>query len=123
MSTPITQEEIERMRQIVKQHDSERTPMTIHDLNNPPKQPYRYQKFPMMVYDAQRSHPGHVVSRIVDDEDALEVARLEGWSVAPPACTEERIEPLSASYRAEAEKIDNQIQESKRRTRRGSEVA
>lgn len=39
------------MRQIVQMNDAQRKPMQTIDLNNPPKEPYRFQKFPMIVYD------------------------------------------------------------------------
>lgn len=46
-------EEIERMRAILAQHDShegQRGGPKEFDLNNPPKQPYRFKEFPKVLY-------------------------------------------------------------------------
>lgn len=106
---PLSHDEIERMRQIVQQHDSQRKPIQIVDLNNPPKEPYRFQKFPKMVYDLTHSEPGHVVNRIVRSEDDLEAALAQGWSESAPAYSDERIEPLSPVYAAQAQRVDEQL--------------
>ncbi|HVH87682.1 MAG TPA: hypothetical protein VM912_13225 [Terriglobales bacterium] len=129
----LTPEEIERMRQIVQQHDSDRKPIQTVDLNNPPKQPYRFQKFPMMVYDLVNSHPAHdeerpsrngfgmdvfhvpakVISLMVQSEEQLQEALAAGWSEQAPDFSEERVEALSAAYQAEVE----QVEERRRRGR------
>jgi len=122
----LSHEEIERMRQIVQQHDGERKPMQIVDLNNPPKEPYRFQEFPMMVYDLTHSAPGHVVSKLVHSEVELQASLEKGWTKQAPAFSDERIEPLSASYQAEASRIDRQIEaanQAKRGRARQAEVA
>lgn len=124
MPAQLSPEEIERMRQIVQQHDSERKPIQIVDLNNPPKEPYRFQKFPKMVYDLAHSEPGHVVSQIVRSEDDLEAALEQGWSESAPAYSDEHVEPLSPVYAAQAQRVDEQLAARRPgRPRRNAEVA
>lgn len=137
----LTHAEIERMRAIVASHDGERKPMTTIDLNNPPKQSYRFQKFPMMLYDLENSHPSHeeerpsktgfgvevvhvaavVRSTTVNSEEELQQALAEGWSQEAPGFSEESEQPLSPKLQKEVD----QVQERVARTRRhkGSEAA
>jgi len=123
--------ELSHMRQILSQHDAGARKMTIHDLNNPPKSQYRFQKFPMMVYDLEHSYPStneqrpkpnslgtetvhvpaKIVRMVVQSEDELQHALAQGWSEQAPAFSEEREEPLSAQYAGEAERLDTQIEE------------
>ena len=112
---PLSHEEIERMRRIVQQHDSEKKPMQIYNLNDPPREPYRFQKFPMMLFDHAHSHPGRIVRMVANNEGELEKALENGWNEKPPAYREERVEPLSAAYQAEANRVDAQIQEANKR--------
>lgn len=122
--------EIERMRHILAQHDSEAKKTTIHDLNNPPRQAYHFQKFPMMVYNHERSYPSRdetrpkpngagtevihipakVASILIRSEEELASAVEDGWTQEAPAFNEEREEPLSAKYANEAERIDAEIE-------------
>jgi hypothetical protein len=111
----LTYEEIQRMRQIVQQFDAERKPMQTIDLNNPPKEPYRFQKFPKMVYDLTRSKPGHLVTATVRSEDELQAAIQDGWSEQAPAFGDGIEEHLSPSLQAEAERVQGQIEEARRR--------
>jgi hypothetical protein len=110
MPQELSYEEVERMRQIIAQHDSQRQPMQTIDLNNPPRQPYRFQKFPMMLYG-----PTVGARMIVHSEDALESALAEGWQQEAPVTLGEREEPLSAAYQSEVSQIQRQIEETKRR--------
>jgi hypothetical protein len=127
----LTETDYAQMRNMLSQHDSQSKKMTIHDLNNPPREQYRFQKFPMMVYDLTHSYPSRneqrpkanslgmetvhmpakVVSRTVNSDEELEEALNAGWSQQAPAFTEEREEPLNASYAGEAARIDEQIEE------------
>lgn len=135
----LTEVEAAQMRQILARHDSESKPVQIHDLNRPPQAPYRFQKFPMMVYDLENSYPSRdedqarrngmgiesvhipakVVSAIVNSEDELEQLLATGWSEQAPAFSEEREETLSAKYQNEANRVDEQI-EAKRSKRRAA---
>ena len=133
MAPELTAEEIERMRQIVARHDSEHRPIQTFDLNNPPRQSYRFQKFPMMIYDHENSYPAHdeertvirgslpvqeifhvpakLVSKIVHNQRELDQALEDGWSEqAPEFREEEREEPLSARYQAEADRIQSELE-------------
>jgi hypothetical protein len=106
-------EEVNRMRQIVANFDGQRKPMQTIDLNNPPKEAYKYQKFPMMVYDLSHSTPQKIVHMLVGSDEELNTALAHGWSEQAPAFSEEREEPLSAQYQAEAERVQDQINEAK----------
>lgn len=121
----LSREEIERMRQIVKQHDAQHKPLQVFDLNNPPKQPYHFQKFPMMVYDLEQSQPGHVVSAIVSSEQELQEAMASGWSNEAPAYGDAREESLSPAYQQEADEVQRRVEEARRRRGRprNAEVA
>ncbi len=97
-----TQEDIEKMRRMVQDHDAKHKGAPIIDLNNPPKEPYKFQKFPMMVYNHAQSEPArdkqtqgknglelvHVpakrVSKVVKNEHELELALKAGWSEQAP---------------------------------------
>src|SRR5215472_14197564 len=72
MTNQISPEEIERMRQIVAQHDqTNKQGIREFDLNDPPKLPYRYQEYPKVVYD----HDGRrnfIVRNREDEKEALD---------------------------------------------------
>lgn len=101
-------EEIARMKQIIAEHEGMHQPVQTIDLNNPPKAPYRFQKFPMMVY-AENS------TLIVRSEAELEEALSDGWLKTPVSFSEKREEYLSAAYQAEAARVQEQIEETKRK--------
>ncbi len=107
-------EEVQRMRQIVQQFDAERQPMTTTDLNNPPKEPYRFQKFPMMVYSE-----GETLT--VRSEEELAAAIDDGWSQQAPIVLKKREEALSATLQAEAAQTQKRIDELNTRKRRRTE--
>lgn len=106
--------ELERMRQIVQQHDAQSKPMKTIDLNNPPKEPYIFQKFPKMVYDLEASTPGHVVTRVVRSEDELADALADGFSKEAPTYGAMPEEELSPKYQAEADRVQEQIEATRR---------
>jgi hypothetical protein len=133
----LSETEIQTMRRMLAEHDSKQKPVTIHDLNAPPREPYRFQKFPMMVYDLERSNAAfeeeqrmpnggfqmvhvaaRVVSRLVQSEHELKQALADGWSESAPEYREERDEPLNARYAGEAARVDAQIEETKRKAGR-----
>ena len=110
MSTAVpqlTQGEIERMRQIVNQHDSKnKNGIQMMDPNNPPKEPYKFQRFPMVLYNHKKSEAaqdksvgvkvGNVVTEqkvhvpakyhtlTVNSEAELQKAKRAGWSEKAP---------------------------------------
>ena len=103
-----TQEEIEKMRTFVLQHDSNMGKIRDFDLNNPPKMPYRHQEYPKMLYD----HQGREYI-LVKDREQEQDALAAGYRKEPfPA---EVVEvPLSAEDSREAEAIDRQLKKSRR---------
>lgn len=133
----LSESEVAHMRKILAQHDSEHKPMRVFDLNSPPREQYRFQKFPMMVYDLANSNPSYeedqprrngmgietvhvparVISRTVNSEEELQEAIAQGWSEQAPAYSEDRAEPLSSKYASEAGRVDAQIEE--QRVKRG----
>lgn len=57
-ASQVTQSEIESMRRIVAQHDSQnKNSLKVMDPNNPPKEPYKFQKFPLSLYDHKKCEP------------------------------------------------------------------
>jgi hypothetical protein len=125
----LSEQEVAHMRQILAQHDSEHKPMQVFDLNNPPKEQYHFQKFPMMLYDHANSHPAYdeerpsrvgmgtdtfhvpakVITLVVETEEQLQRALGDGWSEEAPEFRETPNEHLSAKLAAEAEKVQEQI--------------
>ena len=78
LSTELTIDEIERMREIVLQHDSKNPKMAQEfDLAKPPVPQYRYQEFPRMLYK-----PGGA-TKVVNSQDHMDDALADGWSKQP----------------------------------------
>lgn len=122
---PLTATDVEKMRHLVAQHDSTSKKTTIHDLNNPPKEAYRFQKFPMTVYDLKNSHPSRdedrakpngagretihiaakVVTRLVHSEKELVDSIEAGWSEEAPAFGAEPDSTLNPKYASEAGRV------------------
>ena len=102
----LTHDEIERMRQIVLQHDqATQKGMKEFDLNNPPKEPYRFKKFPMLVYD-----PDDGSHQQVENEAELKEALAEGWVLVHERPAVEAAEPeLTGEEAAEAAEIQKKL--------------
>lgn len=115
MQTELSHEEIARMRQIVQMHDASRKPMQTIDLNNPPREPYRYQKFPKMVYDLSKSIQGKLVTRVVTSEPELAKAIESGYSEDAPTFGDAPEEHLSAQYQGEVEQLQSQLEQARKR--------
>ena len=111
----LSHEEITRMRQIVQEHDARRQPMQTIDLNNPPKEFYRHQKFPMMVYDLQRSKPEKISFRIVASEKELEMSLADGFSLEAPNFGELPEQTLTVEAQREVAQAEEKIATAKRR--------
>jgi len=105
----LTFEEIERMRQIVQQHDAQRPVMQTIDLNNPPKVPYTFQKFPMMVY----GESGQNV--LVRSESELQEALESGWTRVPQSAPVPVEQPLSPQYQVEVNRLNEQLEAERRK--------
>jgi hypothetical protein len=97
MIDQLSPEEIERMRQIVAQHDQQNKPgIKEFDLNDPPRVPYRHQEFPKTVYDHE-GRRSFIVRNREDEKEALDSGlRLDPY----PA------EPVEVEPEAEAAEID-----------------
>ena len=118
----ITPEDIERMRQLVSEHDQQNMPKEI-DLNNPPKEPYTHQEFPKIVYKGKR----HAVVR-----NAAEFqAHIDsGWLTKPPvpvAIEEDPDADLLSDFdeetQAEIDAVNKKLQDSQRRSAIASAAA
>jgi hypothetical protein len=121
MTDQFSEVDISRMRQILAQHDGQsRNTIQVMDPNNPPKELYRHQQFPMMVYDHAKSSPAHeeirgvkvgnIVteqkvfvdavyhSKTVANEKELKSALAKGWSMEAPHWSEaeEELEALAS---------------------------
>lgn len=107
---PLRNDEIERMRQIIAQHDAKtaQNSMKEFDLNKPPSTPYVYQEFPFLMYHHQTKK-----TRPARNHDERERMVAEGWSMDPfPA---EGVEiPLTAAEHAEADEIDARLTKKRR---------
>ena len=123
--------EAEQMRAILQRYDNDHKPITIHNLNDPPKTPYRYQKFPKMLYNHEQSEPAHeviksaivgssvieeavhvrakVVTIIVHNESNYEEYLAAGWREDPPPFRAEPDDTLSPAYQAEAQRADARL--------------
>jgi hypothetical protein len=107
--SPLSHDEIERMRQIVMQHDSEgKRTMNEFDLNNPPKTPYRHQEFPRIVYD-------HVGRKTLKVRNQAELENAIGAGYELEAFMPEVAEPeLSVAERAEVARLDREARRPKK---------
>jgi hypothetical protein len=84
----LTPEQIEGMRSFLARHDA-RNRGKEFDLNNPPKEPYRHQEYPTLVYNhRKRTH------KLVHNDKELKTALDAGWRKDPPTEEPEDHEPL-----------------------------
>ena len=93
-----TPEEVERMRKIVMEADQQKPVETI-DLNNPKPKPYRFQKFPKMIY-ALNASGTHLVRSEEELQDALESGE---WTEEAPSELDQAEPYLSPALQREAE--------------------
>lgn len=105
MTEPLsmTPAEVERMRQIVAQHDNA-SKVREFDLNNPPKEPYVYQPFPKMIY-----HHTARKFKVVHDDEQLTEHLAQGWDKQPFAVEVDATPALSAADQREVEALDAKI--------------
>lgn len=98
----LTEQEIEKLRTGILQHDSKANTNNVFDLNKPPKVPYVHQAFPKMLYRHEGSLPSRAVTKsslsgdittheppkfitkVVKSEEQMETALAEGWVTDPP---------------------------------------
>lgn len=119
----ITDEEIQKMREMIANHDAETSEEVDFDPSKV-KVPYRFQKFPMVVYNHARSRAAcdeernvlrgslvvaevvhvkaHLASMLVQHQQELDAALSAGWSEAPPEFKEEQEDEPSVDEQAVA---------------------
>jgi hypothetical protein len=109
MTPQLTHEEAERLRQILLQHDQQtQKGIKEFDLNNPPKERYRYQEYPRCIY-----HHTSGKTHIVHNEEQLKAHLAKGWSIEPTPIVE--AEPaLDAATQAEVEAVDRELRKPKK---------
>jgi hypothetical protein len=109
----ITQEDLEKMRSIVLQHDSQNK-IKEFDLNNPPKEAYKHQEFPRCIYHHKKG-----ISKVVPTQEELDAHTAKGWAKEPPPPADadgEDVDPaLDAFDAAEAADIDAKLTKTKKR--------
>lgn len=110
-NTPLTNDEAERLRQILNAHDQQTAPREF-DLNKPPVEPYKHQEFPRLVY-----HHGERIYVVVRSREELEDAERNGFQKDPYPSEAPEVE-LSAADAAEAARIDAQLAKLKRSSRK-----
>lgn len=105
----LTAQDIERMRAIVAQHDSQSGKVKTFDLNNPPQERYTYQPYPKAIYNHANGESKYVYS-----EEQLEAHLAGGWSRNPaPDPGDDPAPELDAASAAEAAQVQEQIQQLK----------
>ena len=78
MADNFTLEQLDAMRKILAQHDEQNPkPENVFNPNQPPKEPYRHQEFPKLMY----SERGHVLTVASAQEE--EAARDKGYMSEP----------------------------------------
>jgi hypothetical protein len=100
-TTPLSDEDIERFRTLVAQHDARGT-VKEFDLNNPPQVPYTYQPFPTTVY-----HHATKRNKIVPDQRPSTRPWLKDEARADPFEPPPEIE-LDAATKEEAAAVDKE---------------
>lgn len=106
----LSEEEIERMRDIVAQHDSQnKGGMKEFDLNNPPKLPYVYQPYPCIMY-----HHGKRKTQKAHSAEEAEAAIDAGWS-REPFLPEHQESDLAPEVTAEVAELDRQARTPKKK--------
>lgn len=108
----LTAEDIEKMRQIVNQHDQMQQSF---DINKPPQKQYRYQEYPRLVY----KHDTRETLKVHSDEQ-LEEAKAAGY-VIEPFEAEIDLEPeLDAESAAELAKVEKALRAARAKAKKKS---
>jgi hypothetical protein len=99
----LSHDEAERLRALLTQHDKQSMPKQF-DLNAPPKEPYRYQEFPCVIYDHEAR-----ATRIVHSAEERALWLAEGWDRKPfPAeAAEVSLDPDEAAEVANVDRVLN----------------
>jgi hypothetical protein len=105
----LTPAEIERMRAILAQHDQSAAGKgnNSFDLNKPPKQPYRHQEYPRVIYHKNGKH------KAVKNATEFDAHLEDGWSDQPVGEVAQAAPALDAESAREAKAIDAQLKKAR----------
>lgn len=139
-----TPDQIEAMRQVVSDSDRSKQP-NVFDLSKPPMVPYKFQKFPQMVYDHKKSRPSRYktyktaqgeerhdfipvkyATKMAKNDAELKSLLAQGYEENPPVF-DDPTEPDEAAYEAEFSasdiaELDSEPTDAPRRGRPRKEV-
>ena len=101
----LTPEEQARLMAVIR--PSKPGQVKVHDLNNPPKEPYIFEPYPKMLYRFGDT-------RIVQTQEEHERAAAEGWKDKGLIGVAEEPEALDEQSAVEAANIDDQIRKKRR---------
>jgi hypothetical protein len=110
----LSHDEIERMRQIVQQHDAQsgtsRNGIREFDLNKPPQERYVYREFPKVLY-----HHDSRIHTTVHNKEQERIKLNDGFVTEPYLNEEPEIEvDLGAEDAAEAAQLTKQARTKKK---------
>jgi hypothetical protein len=106
MTPQLTPADIEKMRQLVNDHDK-KTSVNEFDLNNPPRVNYVHQDWPRLMYGTNAE--GREVYKKVADREEHEAALEAGWSNTPVAVAVTPELALDPADAAEVAAVDEKI--------------
>jgi uncharacterized membrane protein YqiK len=101
-----TDQEIEKMRTFVNEHDKSRS-VNDFDLNKPPQKPYVHQDWPKAVYSIDAK--GVTVAKKVADAREHDAAIADGWTNEPQGATAAEDVELDDATKAEIAAFDAKI--------------
>lgn len=104
-------QDIERMRAMVADHDKRTGPPKEFDLNNPPRENYRHQEWPTLLYGV--NDEGKPTYKRVHSDDEMADALAAGWQ-KQPVSDEPELPALTANEVEEVAQIDAQLKKKKR---------
>lgn len=112
MTSQLSPEEVERMRQIVASHDASSPSRGIKefDLAKPPTEQYRHKEYPRAMY-----HHVTGATKTAHTEDQADALEAKGWSKTPPPSADAASDgpELDDEAIAEAAAIDKQLKKKK----------
>jgi hypothetical protein len=103
-----TEAEIDKMRTVIFEHDKLSSPKTL-DLNNPPRQNYRFQEWPTVVCSLDAA--GKPIMKKVHNPDQLAAALAAGWSKEQQAEAEPEEILLDPASQAEVDAVEKHLAE------------
>lgn len=93
-------EQIDGLRDALLKRDVEQLKNSFIDLGKPPQVPYKFQKFPMLVYKHEASKPAHDIVRINRLDGKEELSHVEAKYVSKTVNSEDELKSaLDSGYR------------------------